>query len=48
MRAGEAMEHSLRQCCRDIRIGKILIQRNEDTHLPMVQKDLEKLAFFLT
>lgn len=34
MRAGEAMEKALRDCCRSIRIGKILIQRDEETHLP--------------
>ena len=27
MRAGEAMERGLRTCCRSVRIGKILIQR---------------------
>ena len=27
MRAGEAMEAGLRECCRSVRIGKILIQR---------------------
>jgi uracil phosphoribosyltransferase len=27
MRAGEAMEQGLRECCRSVRIGKILIQR---------------------
>ncbi|XP_056654389.1 uracil phosphoribosyltransferase homolog [Monodelphis domestica] len=31
MRSGEAMEHGLRDCCRSIRIGKILIQSDEDT-----------------
>lgn len=31
MRAGEAMEQGLRDCCRSVRIGKILIQRNEET-----------------
>lgn len=36
MRAGESMERTLRECCRDIRIGKILIQRDEETHLPKV------------
>jgi uracil phosphoribosyltransferase len=36
MRAGEAMEQGLRDCCRAIRIGKILIQRDEDTALPKV------------
>ncbi|CAO3586960.1 unnamed protein product [Absidia cylindrospora] len=34
MRAGEAMEQGLRECCRSVRIGKILIQRDEETHLP--------------
>ena len=29
---GEAMEQGLRDCCRSIRIGKILIQSDEDTH----------------
>ena len=31
MSAGEAMEQGLRDCCRSIRIGKILIQSDEDT-----------------
>lgn len=31
MRSGEAMEQGLRDCCRSIRIGKILIQSDEDT-----------------
>eukprot|EP00760_Papus_ankaliazontas_P012631 PhM_4_TR15467/c0_g1_i1/m.83003/K00761/upp, UPRT; uracil phosphoribosyltransferase len=30
MRAGESMEHALRDTCRGARIGKILIQRNEE------------------
>lgn len=34
MRAGEAMEQGLRDCCRSVRIGKILIQRDEDTAKP--------------
>jgi uracil phosphoribosyltransferase len=34
MRAGEAMEQGLRDCCRSVRIGKILIQRDEATALP--------------
>lgn len=29
---GEAMEQGLRDCCRSIRIGKILIQSDEETH----------------
>jgi len=34
MRAGEAMEQALRECCRSVRIGKILIQRDEETSKP--------------
>ncbi|KAJ3331212.1 Uracil phosphoribosyltransferase, synthesizes UMP from uracil, partial [Gonapodya sp. JEL0774] len=34
MRAGESMEQGLRDCCKGVRIGKILIQRDEDTALP--------------
>ncbi|KAI8818497.1 uracil phosphoribosyltransferase-domain-containing protein [Fimicolochytrium jonesii] len=36
MRAGEAMEQGLRDCCRSVRIGKILIQRNEETAMPQL------------
>lgn len=32
VRSGEAMEQGLRDVCRSMRIGKILIQSNEDTH----------------
>ncbi|KAK7108723.1 uracil phosphoribosyltransferase homolog [Littorina saxatilis] len=32
MRSGEAMELGLRDCCRSIRLGKILITSDEDTH----------------
>jgi uracil phosphoribosyltransferase len=38
MRAGEAMEQALRECCRSCRIGKILIQRDEETALPKVKE----------
>ncbi|KAH9577237.1 hypothetical protein LSM04_000894 [Trypanosoma melophagium] len=31
LRAGESMEHALRETCRGVRIGKILIQRDETT-----------------
>ncbi|KAL6944384.1 Uracil phosphoribosyltransferase, synthesizes UMP from uracil [Hanseniaspora osmophila] len=31
VRAGESMEQPLRDVCRSVRIGKILIQRNEET-----------------
>ncbi|KAI1319423.1 Uracil phosphoribosyltransferase, synthesizes UMP from uracil [Mortierella claussenii] len=34
MRAGESMEQALRNVCRSVRIGKILIQRDEETALP--------------
>ncbi|CAJ0625692.1 5834_t:CDS:10 [Entrophospora sp. SA101] len=36
MRAGEAMEQGLRECCRSVRIGKILIQRDEETAKPQL------------
>ncbi|KAK1770577.1 uracil phosphoribosyltransferase [Phialemonium atrogriseum] len=39
MRAGEAMEQGLRDCCRSVRIGKILIQRDEETALPKLFYD---------
>ncbi|GAB6026391.1 hypothetical protein CHUAL_012594 [Chamberlinius hualienensis] len=32
VRSGEAMEQGLRDCCRSIRIGKILIQSDQETH----------------
>ncbi len=35
IRAGEAMEIALRSCCRNVRIGKILIQRDEATAKPV-------------
>jgi uracil phosphoribosyltransferase len=36
LRSGEAMEKGLRECCRSMRIGKILIRRDQDTKLPRV------------
>lgn len=39
MRAGESMEESLRDCCPSARIGKILIQRDEDTAKPRLFYD---------
>ncbi|KAL1842504.1 hypothetical protein VTJ49DRAFT_5110 [Mycothermus thermophilus] len=39
MRAGEAMEQGLRECCRSVRIGKILIQRDEETSRPRLFYD---------
>ncbi|KAI8429245.1 hypothetical protein MSG28_007764 [Choristoneura fumiferana] len=32
VRSGEAMEQGLRDCCRSIRIGKILVESDTDTH----------------
>ncbi|KAL7051476.1 hypothetical protein ACKWTF_004478 [Chironomus riparius] len=32
VRSGEAMEKGLRECCRSIRIGKILVESDADTH----------------
>lgn len=34
IRAGEAMETALRSCCRNVRIGKILVQRDPETAQP--------------
>ncbi|KAG8958029.1 Uracil phosphoribosyltransferase, synthesizes UMP from uracil [Tulasnella sp. 419] len=34
LRAGEAMEAGLRDVCRSVRLGKILIQRDEETARP--------------
>ncbi|PVV01589.1 hypothetical protein BB560_003987, partial [Smittium megazygosporum] len=34
MRAGESMEQGLRHVCTGVRIGKVLIQRDEATALP--------------
>ncbi|KAF2742236.1 uracil phosphoribosyltransferase [Sporormia fimetaria CBS 119925] len=39
MRAGESMEQGLRECCRSVRIGKILIQRDEETAKPKLYYD---------
>jgi len=39
MRAGEAMAQGLRDCCRSVRIGKILIQRDEETSKPRLFYD---------
>ncbi|KAJ1510828.1 Uracil phosphoribosyltransferase, synthesizes UMP from uracil [Coelomomyces lativittatus] len=39
IRAGEAMEKGLRECCKGVRIGKILIQRNEATYQPQLFYD---------
>lgn len=39
MRAGESMEDGLRSVCRSVRIGKILIQRDEETCQPTLFYD---------
>jgi uracil phosphoribosyltransferase len=36
MRAGESMEKPVREVCKKIRVGKILIQRDEETAKPIV------------
>ncbi|KAL5281145.1 UPRT family protein [Megaselia abdita] len=36
IRSGEAMEQGLRDCCRSIRIGKILVESDSDTHIARV------------
>jgi len=52
IRSGEAMEQGLRDCCRSIRIGKILIQTDEDTrkaqvYYAKVPPDVEKRTVLL-
>lgn len=34
IRAGEALIASLRSCCRNVRVGTILVQRDEETAMP--------------
>nr|XP_029718261.1 uracil phosphoribosyltransferase homolog [Aedes albopictus] len=36
IRSGEAMEQGLRDCCRSIRIGKILVESDAETHAARV------------
>lgn len=36
LRSGESMEKALRDVCKDVRIGKILIQRNEEDARPIL------------
>lgn len=36
IRAGESMEKAVREVCEDIKLGKILIQRNEETAEPIL------------
>ncbi|MCD6471407.1 uracil phosphoribosyltransferase [bacterium] len=52
VRAGESMEKAIREVCKKIRIGKILIQRNEKTAKPILfytklPKDISKRYVFL-
>ena len=42
LRAGETMEQALESVCKDVRIGKILIQTNEDTNEPEVGEFLKQ------
>lgn len=49
MRAGESMEKALRDVCRGVRIGKILIQRDEATALPKVDYFfMHPITFFVS
>ena len=32
MRSGEAMEKALQECCRSMRIGKVLVDSDSETH----------------
>ncbi len=52
VRAGESMETALRKVCQGVRIGKILIQRDEDTCTPILHytkfpKDIANRLVFL-
>eukprot|EP01127_Copromyxa_protea_P002835 TRINITY_DN1276_c0_g1_i2.p1 TRINITY_DN1276_c0_g1~~TRINITY_DN1276_c0_g1_i2.p1 ORF type:complete len:159 (-),score=34.19 TRINITY_DN1276_c0_g1_i2:449-901(-) len=52
VRAGESMEVALREVCKAVRIGKILIQRDEETCLPKLYyaklpKDISTRFVFL-
>jgi len=38
---GEAMEKGLRDCCRSIRIGKILIKMKDESKTPMVKQPIK-------
>uniref|UniRef100_A0A673K8D3 Uridine-cytidine kinase n=1 Tax=Sinocyclocheilus rhinocerous TaxID=307959 RepID=A0A673K8D3_9TELE len=53
LRAGETMEPALRAVCKDVRIGKILIQTNQDTgepelHYLRLPKDISEDHVILT
>lgn len=52
IRAGESMEKALREVCLNVRIGKILIQRDEETALPKLMytklpKDISERSVLL-
>ena len=47
---GEAMEKALRECCRSVRIGKMLMVRDEDTgerHVSWQWSDVSKVSICL-
>ena len=44
LRAGETMEPALAEVCKDIRLGKILIQTNLDTGEPEVRNVHQSLG----
>lgn len=46
LRAGETMEQAVCDVCKDIRIGKILIQTNFDTGEPEVQRNFSASLIF--
>lgn len=48
LRAGEAMEAGLREVCRSVRIGKILIQRDEETAQPKLFYSKVRPSYFPT
>jgi uridine kinase len=45
-RAGETMEQALSEVCKDVRIGKILIQNNDDTGEPEVKLQLNFINIY--
>ena len=47
LRAGEALEEALVSVCKDVKIGKILIQTNKNTTEPEVHIALLNLCNFI-
>lgn len=47
LRAGETMEPALRAVCKDVRIGKILIQTNVDSGEPEVSRSRSFKLFII-